>query len=297
MRLRSVGLLMVGGLVVLGGIVAGVHYSGTAAPSSSALPAEELAALGIPEPGSSALTANSAAPGAEPATLSDEIVAIKPLISDTAGPLDRGSASLALWASKNLTWSALRALPATSPALFRKDPDEERGKLLCIEGTIDEIRAEKNLARRLTTDKAAPLVEGTNGGSNYADRVRLVDHVDGGDAGGLVGLGGSVDDAEWVVPGGKVFFAMVVEPDKNKNDELRGRTKAFTVEALAVKSTGSLVDGDTARFCGILTGVSSSGDGRLVHRAVGMFELPDNTGVSAARAVAAPAAAPPASAP
>jgi len=174
-------------------------------------------------------------------------------------------------------------LPGTSAALFRKDPDEERGHLLCIEGEIEEIRAEKNLARRLTLDKAAPLVENASSGANLN---RPLERPDAGDGGSALALGaGAAEEAEWAVPAGKVYFATIVEQSKSKNDELRGRGKAFTVEALAVRSSGTLVDGDSARFCGILTGVvspSGSGDGRLIHRAVGMFELPENTGAVSA---------------
>jgi hypothetical protein len=62
-----------------------------------------------------------------------------------------------------------------------------------------------------------------------------------------------------------------------------------------VKSTGTLVDGDSARFCGILTGVVLAGnDLKLQHRAVGMFELPENTGAPA-RAVPTATPAPSAS--
>jgi hypothetical protein len=80
------------------------------------------------------------------------------------------------------------------------------------------------------------------------------------------------------VPGGKVFFATIIEPDHSKTEEARLKAKPFIVEAIAVKSTGTLVNGDSARFCGILTGVVLSGtDLKLEHRAVGMFELPENT--------------------
>jgi hypothetical protein len=228
-----------------------------------------------------------------PTTLAAEIAAIRPLISDTNGPLDRGTASLALWASTNLNWSELKGLSSTTPALFRKDPDQERGRSLCIEGTIQEIRAEKNLSRRLVIDRAAPLVEPTAGngvgtgaigtvGSNPATGTPSggsldPNHPDGGDAARLP-LADS-DDAEWAVPGGKVFFATLIEPDHSKTEEARLKAKPFIVEAIAVKSTGALVDGDNARFCGILTGVVLSGnDLRLEHRAVGMFDLPENTG-------------------
>jgi hypothetical protein len=240
--------------------------------------------------------------GPAPTTLAAEIAAIRPLISDTSGPLDRGTASLALWASTNLNWSDLKGLATTTPALFRKDPDQERGRSLCIEGTIQEIRAEKNLSRRLVTDRAAPLVEPTMGsgtgtisegtgtgtgtstgmGSNALNGAPSggsldPNHPDGGDAARL--LLADSDDAEWAVPGGKVFFATLIEPDHSKTEEARLKAKPFIVEAIAVKSTGALVDGDNARFCGILTGIVMTGnDLRLEHRAVGMFDLPENTG-------------------
>jgi len=300
--LRSRNLTWVAaGALVLVALAAGVHYSGNAANSSAAAAAssaaEDLATLALP------LTASgtpSVAPsvasfgalgghGAAPLSLAAEIAAIRPLISDTNGPLDRGTASLALWASTSLGWSDLKTLPSTSPALFRKDPEQERGRSLCIEGIIQEIRAEKNLSRRLITDRASPLVDPTGsalgsralGGSATGSQPGAGDsnRADAGDAPRL--LGGN-EDSEWNVPGGKVFFATIAEPDHSKTEEARLKAKPFIVEALAVKSTGNLVDGDSARFCGILTGVVLAGsDLKLQHRAVGMFELPENTGASA----------------
>jgi hypothetical protein len=288
-----------GALVVVGVAVAGIHYSGSGTSSAAAAAssaADDLAALALPPPMGSLAPPGSSAGGPAPTTLAAEIDAIRPLISDTSGPLDRGTASLALWASTNLNWSELKGLSSTTPALFRKDPDQERGRSLCIEGTIQEIRAEKNLSRRLVTDRAAPLVEPTAGtgagnvavgngtgiGSNSLNGTPSggsldPNHPDGGDAARL--LLADSDDAEWAVPGGKVFFATLIEPDHSKTEEARLKAKPFIVEAIAVKSTGALVDGDNARFCGILTGVVLTGnDLRLEHRAVGMFDLPENTG-------------------
>jgi hypothetical protein len=296
-------------VLVIGVAVAGMHYSGggmsSAASASSS--SDDLAALALPPPIGS--LAPPAGGGNQPATLAAEIEVARPLISDTSGPLDRGTASLALWASTNLTWSELKSLPTTNPALFRKDPDQERGRLLCIEGTIQEIRAEKNLSRRLVMDRAAPLVEptlnnGTGSGSlngtnteNGSGKTNpgsgSTGDTHGADAGDSLLLGS--DDAEWAVPGGKVFFATIIEPDHSKTDEARLKAKPFIVEAIAAKSTGTLVDGDSARFCGVLTGVVLTGnDLKLEHRAVGMFDLPENTG-NAPRPVA-PAPAPSASA-
>lgn len=270
-RSRQLGYVAVGGLAVVGGIILGVRYlvaSPSAAPASSA--EDDLAALALPPPsttGTAAVPPAQASPGE--ASLSAEIAKIRPLISETNGPLDRGTATLALWASTHLTWADLKALPTTSPALFRKDPDEERGHVICIDGAIVEIHAEKNLQRRLLADRAV-----ANGGD-----------VLGADAGASHGVFLGADDAEWAVPGGKLFIATVAEPDRSaehgKLDDAQ-RARRFAVEAIAVKSSGTLVDGNSARFCGILTGVvQTASDIHLLHRAVGMFDLPENTGAPA----------------
>ncbi len=261
------------GVAVIGVVIAAARYLGA---SSSADPAastkDDLAALALPPPLTpmpQGAPAPSSAPVDTETTLTAEIAKIRPMIAETNGPLDRGTATLALWASTHLTWADLKSLNTTSPALFRKDPDQERGRVICIEGTIQEIRAEKNLARRLVVDRSLSTTEAGGGGSERAD------------AGSPIL---SVDDAEWNVPGGKIFVATLIEPehagDRPKLDDAR-RAKRFAVEALAVKSTGSLVDGDSARFCGVLTGVvQAASEIHLVHRAVGMFDLPENTGAA-----------------
>ena len=301
--MRSSNLTWVAGgaVIIVGVAVAGMHYSGGSSNSSAAAAsssAEDLSALALPPPAASLAPPAPDSLGSNAATtLAGEIAAIRPLISDTNGPLDRGTASLALWASANLTWSDIKNLSATTPALFRKDPDQERGRLLCIDGSIQEIRAEKNLSRRLVSDRAAPLVEPNLGGSSSplagspsGAGTDMMNRADGGDAAHqLLGAG---DDSEWAVPGGKVFFATIIEPDHTKTEEARLKAKPLTVEAIAVKSSGSLVDGDNVRFCGILTGVVLSGnEQRLEHRAVGMFDLPENTG-AARPAASAPSAGP-----
>jgi hypothetical protein len=290
-------------LVVIGVAVAGIHYAGSgtsSAAAASASAADDLAVLALPPPVSSlAPPVAGVGAAAMPSSLAAEISAARPLISDTNGSLDRGTASLALWASTNLTWSDLKALTPTSPALFRKDPEQERGRSICIDGVIQEIRAEKNLSRRLISDRAEPLVDGNtgpgagslvNGGPGAHAGNADPNRADAGAIPRLL-LTGS-DDADWAVPAGKVFFATIVEPDHSKTEEARLKTKPFIVEAIAVKSTGSLVDGDSARFCGILTGIVLTGNElRLEHRAVGMFELPENTGGAARAPVTAAASA------
>src|SRR5215813_1999067 len=92
-------------------------------------------------------------------SLAEAIAFARPMMTNTVGRLDVGSAILAVWAAKNLTWQGLEDLPETSPALFKKDPDAERGKRLCFAGSVVEIRAEKTLANRVIDDRALPLIE------------------------------------------------------------------------------------------------------------------------------------------
>jgi len=48
-----------------------------------------------------------------------------------------------MWAIERLRWSELQALPETTVAKAKKDSDAERGKRLCMSGTIVEIATEK----------------------------------------------------------------------------------------------------------------------------------------------------------
>jgi hypothetical protein len=52
------------------------------------------------------------------------------------------------------------------------------------------------------------------------------------------------------------------------------------VRFIAVKSTGTLTQGDSGRFCGVIIGVQSysNSSGGMTHAvcAVGMFDLPEN---------------------
>ena len=43
-----------------------------------------------------------------------------------------------------MKWSELSQVPATKYGLVMKDPDRERGKRLCIQGSIIEIHAENS---------------------------------------------------------------------------------------------------------------------------------------------------------
>jgi hypothetical protein len=227
-------------------------------------------------------------------SLADAIAVATPLMTNTASRLDPGSALLSLWAAEHLTWNALEALPETSPALFRKDPDAERGKRFCITGSIVEIRAEKTLAGRLTEDRALPLIERPAAGS--AGMAGSESPPLPADSSGppllaapllpdSMGVGG-----DWTIAGGgKVYVATIKEKPEPSAEPAGHETRRappkdpLVVEIIAVKSTGSLVDGSDARACGVLTGVTLAAPGGssaltdvTMHRIVGMFDLPEN---------------------
>ncbi len=234
--------------------------------------------------------------------LADAIGVARPLMTNTVGRLDMGSAVLSIWASRSLTWEALEALPETSPALFKKDPDAERGKRFCLSGTILEIRAEKTLAGRLVEDRPLPLIDRpSSSGVPPAADTTLPSVSAPGSSGGLMPRPDLSMAPDLTIPdGGKVYVATLqskplTPPPSAGKVKLGQRGELVFVEIVAVRSSGSLVDGDDARVCGILTGVTvpptggagaSVMDGATEHRVVGMFDLPQNHGVSSAEATA-----------
>jgi hypothetical protein len=145
--------------------------------------------------------------------LKEAIVAIKPTMSDTVNEISQGAALLALWSANNLNFSDFDKMSQSKYSLIMKDPDEERGKLLCTIGSIIEIQVEKADGNKFY-----------NGG--------LVDHY--------------------------------------------GHIYRF----IAVRSTGDLVAGSVAHFCGVVTGKQSYANsvGGMAHAVflVGMFVLPEN---------------------
>jgi hypothetical protein len=224
-------------------------------------------------------------------------------MENTVSRIDVGAALFAIWASKKLTWDALNDLPETTPAMFRKDPDAERGKRMCMSGRIENIRAERTLAGRLIEDRTLPLIERsprpvksppatpaphaapTPGASGPASaesaaapppRIQLELPVSGED---------------WTIPDdGKVFFATLEEkhegakPGESVLSHAASLAKRdrLSVQVIAVGSTRGLVDGSEGRACGVLTGVTlpyiGTGAASDVpqHRIVGMFDLPEN---------------------
>lgn len=117
------------------------------APSSSASTAVVVA--------SATATATTSATDPVPAILQapDLAAAIKvtkPLMIDTRDDSSRGAIQLSLWAMKHLVWSDV-GIPKneTKLALVHKDPDEERGKRLCVGGSLIQIEVEKTALGKL----------------------------------------------------------------------------------------------------------------------------------------------------
>jgi hypothetical protein len=269
--------------------------------SSSSL--EEL--LAAPAPSGAARETGTRGMILEKASLKDAIGVARPRMENTVSRVDVGAALFAIWASKKLTWEALNELPETSPALFRKDPDAERGKRLCMSGRIENIRAEKTFAGRLLEDRTLPLVERSpSGGSKPlipvaptaiapASTTMVPATAESAPAASarieLEGL--SIPDEDWTIPDdGKVFFVTLEEkPDEAKPGESvlshaasLAKRELMSIEVIAVGSTRGLVDGSEGRACGVLTGVTlpylDTGNTNDIpqHRIVGMFDLPEN---------------------
>lgn len=295
-RSFPVGLVVVGalGVVVLGGFLAlrARSQEPTADPSTAPSSVAALEAL-LESPAASAASGESDPTKVHilsKTSLTDAIAAARPMMSNTVGRLDVGSALLAIWASKNLSWQALEALSETSPALFKKDPDAERGKRLCISGTVLEIRAEKTLSNRLIEDRALPLID--RAASAQAPQPSDPSYVRPEGAASAAAALPGVDSLQYqgmdlaIPDDGKVYIATIQSKLDASPEGAKGKARdSLFVEIIAVKSSGSLVDGSEARACGILTGVtvppaggstSVAIDTAPVHRIVGMFDLPAN---------------------
>jgi hypothetical protein len=217
-------------------------------------------------------------------------------MADTFEKVDNGAALLAIWSANRLTWNELAEQPETSPMLFRKDPDE-RGKRLCLSGTLDSVRAERSLAQRLQRDRP-PTFPNIPEAQAFAQGTREPSRRSAYSTGRAAAETSLLEDlqdpsllfktrsAEWDKHAPKLFFGFLTEEsDKLKPDGGDRMTSAdlpppVVLSFIALRSTGQLVDGSKARFCGILTGVTAYPPGKgtpeLGYRVVGMFDLPEN---------------------
>lgn len=72
-------------------------------------------------------------------TLEDAVSITKPFFSDTRDDTSPGAAIFGAWSADNMDWGELNKLSKTTRALVFKDPDAERGKRICVRGSIVEI--------------------------------------------------------------------------------------------------------------------------------------------------------------
>ena len=78
------------------------------------------------------------------ATFAEAMAFTKPKMDDSVNKLDEGTALLALWSAKGLVWADVAVTKnETTFAAVLKDPDEARGKRVCVSGSIVEIEVEK----------------------------------------------------------------------------------------------------------------------------------------------------------
>lgn len=78
-----------------------------------------------------------------PESLAEAIAAYRPEMDDTQEKLSQGAKRLIAWSLDRLTWRELQEVKETSIALVAKDSDEERGRRLCVSGSVIEIRAQR----------------------------------------------------------------------------------------------------------------------------------------------------------
>lgn len=108
----------------------------------------------------------------EAKTLTGGIALTRPLMKDKVNEPDDGADMLSVWGTTHgLDWKELQAIPETSIAKMKKDPDLERGKRLCIAGTVIEIQR----------------VEKVYGGRIMNDAIEVVTFLALGDTGNIVG--------------------------------------------------------------------------------------------------------------
>lgn len=91
----------------------------------------------------------------EPA-LAGVVGMLRPAFKDRQGENDPATDILVAWARRHgVDQGQLAAMPATTPEAFAKNPAAERGKRLCVSGTIFEIRAsgDTRIVRLLTDTK------------------------------------------------------------------------------------------------------------------------------------------------
>lgn len=90
-------------------------------------------------------------------TLNEAIDGYRSEMSDEHNALSEGARLLALWGLDKMSWKDLKTLTPTRSAKVMKNPDSERGKLICFSGTVVEISSQRIHDVELTTGGAADM--------------------------------------------------------------------------------------------------------------------------------------------
>lgn len=147
-------------------------------------------------------------------SLQEAIDGIKPLMSDERNQFSKGAGYLLAWSAGHLKLADVKVTKdETSFVLLQKDADEERGKRVCIGGSIIEISTSKTQLGKISEGELADV----------ADHIWRFDNVG---------------------------------------------------------SSGKLVQGSSARICGVVIGKFdySGSASNVVHavQIIGMFDIPEN---------------------
>lgn len=92
--------------------------------------------------------------------------------ADVQDEWDAGAVRLAAWADKHMTWPLVSGKDETSFAKVHKDADSERGKRVCVSGSIIEIHVQK------VGDLKLALGEIVVGSGNFASFIAVHDTGD-----------------------------------------------------------------------------------------------------------------------
>jgi len=81
--------------------------------------------------------------------MSAALAIIKPQLRDSRNDVSVANVAFQMWATMHMKWSDVAVEKnETSYALFQKDPDEERGKRVCLSGQIIQIAKEAGTNRK-----------------------------------------------------------------------------------------------------------------------------------------------------
>ena len=68
----------------------------------------------------------------------------RPAFSDETDKVSDGAILLSIWMNDHKNWKELNALPTTKFKLVQKDAESERGKILCMRGSLVEINVDRS---------------------------------------------------------------------------------------------------------------------------------------------------------